>query len=423
MRSKIVGSRLFAAGVLAVLFGVGCKEKPPAEDEGAAAQDEVAMAFVYVGCNRVGWSEKTDPATGKPAPLPPSTANKPQLMQTFKDVANELAHKPEYLFLCGDIVRNEQPGFKTLEEQLDLWQADWASGALAGSKSTMLVPFPGNHEVLKSVEYADGMYYEVPSPAAYGTWVNWLNKNKHFPQKGNGPAAGGGDLLIGDNSQQSYSFDAPTADGKHAHFVVLNTDSHSSFKCDDPMCYQPPQQDVQFKGATIEGTMTQGMPGWIAADWAVKDIAAAAADENTDVIFVLGHKPLLNREEKSDQASTGRDTIFNCDEGKLGSRLFAALQSAQEAGKFGGYLCAHQHLWDAFQMPGAEGPKLWQVIAGNGGTKLNAGDQFGFTYVQIYKSGKVTATSYGRKVPESYYYAPTSVAATPGKVILLREGK
>ena len=373
----------------------------------------------------VGWSEKNDPATGKPVPLPPSTANRAQLMQTFKDVADELAPKPAYLFLCGDIVRNEQPGINTLEEQLDLWQADWSKGALAGSKTTTLVPFPGNHEVLKAVEYADDLYYEVPNPGAYSTWVNWLNKNKHFPPNGNGPAAGGGDQLIGDNSQHSYSFDAPTADGMHAHFVVLNTDSHSAFECDDPKCYQPPQQDVQFKGKTIEGTMSQGVPGWIAADWAIKDIAAAVADEKTDVIFVLGHKPLLNRNENSDQPSTGRDTIFNCGESKLGSQLFAALQSAQEAGKFGGYLCAHQHLWDAFQMPGAEadGPQLWQVIAGNGGTDLNAGDQFGFTYVRVYMSGKITATSYGRKAPESYYYAPTDVTATPGKVILLRAGR
>ena len=405
-------------GAAAMLLGSGCKEVKPIgngdPNDPNPTGDDVAMAFVYVGCNRVGWSEEKD-AAGNPVPLPPSTANKPQLLQTFKDVANELAPKPAYLFLCGDIVRNEQPGFKTLREQLDLWQGVWEGGALAGSKTTTLVPFPGNHEVLKSVEYADGMYYEAPSPAAYPTWLDWLNKNNHFPEQGNGPGAGGGDLLIGDNRQQSYSFDAPTADGKHAHFVVLNTDSHSGFKCDDPNCYQPPQTDVQFKGATIEGTMSQAVPGWIAADWATKDIAAAVADDKTDVIFVLGHKPLLNSGERSDQASTGRDTIFNCGESKLGSKLFAALQAAQKAGKFGGYLCAHQHLWDAFQMEGATAgePKLWQVIAGNGGTKLNAGDQFGFTYVQIFKNGKVTATSYGRKVPASYYYAPSPLS--PGR--------
>lgn len=407
---------------LAALSGTGCeKDLPPQADTATPTRDEVVLAFAFVGCNRVGWSEKTDPATGKPVPLPPSTANKAQLMQTFQDVAAELAPQPAYLFLCGDIVRNEQPGFKTLEEQLDLWQADWENSALAGSPSTTLVPFPGNHEVLKSVEYSDGLYYEVPSPPAYETWRAWLAKNQHFPEVGNGPAEGGRDLLVGDNSQQSYSFDAPTADGKHAHFIVLNTDSHSTFKCDDPKCYQPPQRDVKFKGETIEGTMSQKVPGWIAADWAVRDIAAAVADEKTDVIFVLGHKPLLNRDERPDQPSTGRDTIFNCRERMLGKRLFNALQSAQEAGKFGGYLCAHQHLWDAFKMPGVEGPELWQVIAGNGGTDLNAGDRFGFTYVQVHQSGKITATSYGRKVPESYYYAPTDAAATPGQVILLRE--
>lgn len=390
---------------------------------GTARADDVALTFAFVGCNRVGWSEKTDPATGQKAPFSPSTANAPQLLQTFKDVANKLSPAPAYLFLCGDIVRNEQPGGSTLADQLDAWQKLYKTGALAGSEVTTVVPFPGNHEVLKSVEYERGDYYEVPSPAAYGTWLDWLNDNGHFPETGNGPQGSGADLLIGDNSKQSYSFNAPTSDGKHAHFVVLNTDSHSSFKCDDPSCYQPPQNDVYFKGQKVEGTMTQAVPGWIPINWAIKDIEAAAANPKTDVIFVLGHKPMLNREETPATLSTGRDTIFNNGKKRLTQKLFAAMQAAEEAGKFGGYLCAHQHLWDAFQMKASEGPALWQVIAGNGGTKLNAGNHFGFTHVQIFEDGKVTATSYRREVPSTYYYAPTDTPAAPvGTPVVLRSG-
>lgn len=427
MKRQLTGTMAALLVLMALLSGCQKVDKSveKAEPEGTldAGADPVALAFVFVGCNRVGWAEETDQATGKKVILPPSTANEPQLLQTFSDVAKVLNPAPAYLFLCGDIVRNEQPGGLTLKDQLDLWQGVWKGGALANSKVTTLVPFPGNHEVLKSVEFDDKQFYEVPNAAAYSTWLAWLDKNGHFPTTGNGPAAGGSDLLIGDNSKQSYSFDAPIADGRQAHFVVLNTDSHSQFACDDPACYQPPQKNVEFKGVTIAGTMTQSVPGWIALDWAVKDIGAAVANTATDVIFVLGHKPLYNEGQASDAPSTGRGTVFNCGEKKLASGLLAAMTNAGKAGKFGGYLCAHQHLFNAFKIGGESGPKLWQVIAGNGGTKLDNGDEFGFTYVQIYKSGKVTATGYGRKVPSSYYYAPSEEVAKPGSAIVLRDAR
>ncbi len=409
--------------VALALVGSGCVCSDARQPSPAQDGDEVALSFVYVGCNRVGWSEKVDPATGAKAPLPVSTANAAQLLQTFRDVASDLDPDPAYLFLCGDIVRNEQPGGSTLEQQLAHWQALWRGGALAGSRSTTLVPFPGNHEVLKSVEYARDTYYEVPNPTAYATWLSWLDAHGHFPESGNGPPAGGPGLLVGDNSRLSYSFSVTMASGKKSHFVVLNTDSHSSFACDDPGCYQPPQRDVKFKGKTIEGTMSQAVPGWIALDWASKDIALAVADPSVDAIFVLGHKPLLDRGQRPQDPSTGRDTVFNCGDRKLAAALFAVLQSARTAGKFGGYLCAHQHRWDAFEMQGATPPALWQVIAGNGGTELDAGDAFGFTCVQVWSSGKITATPYERKVPDTYYYAPTDVAARPGTTRILRDGR
>ena len=115
--------------------------------------------------------------------------------------------------------------------------------------------------------------------------------------------------------------------------------------------------------------------------------------------------------------------MFNCGERKLAGSLFAALQAARTAGKFGGYLCAHQHRWDAFEMAGSHTPDLWQVIAGNGGTELDAGDAFGFTHEEVWSNGKITATPYGRKVPDTYYYAPTDVAARPGATLILRDGR
>ena len=99
------------------LAGAGCVCGEDRQPGAAQDGDEVALSFVYVGCNRVGWSERVDPATGAKAPLPVSTANAAQLLQTFHDVVNELAPEPTYLFLCGDIVRNEQPGGSTLRQQ------------------------------------------------------------------------------------------------------------------------------------------------------------------------------------------------------------------------------------------------------------------------------------------------------------------
>lgn len=385
-------------------------------DNDAGSSDQTTFSFVFVGCNRVGWKAKDGLA------LPESTANEPQLLQTFSDVASKFTPTPAYLFLCGDIVRNEQPGTKTLSEQLALWQGVWKVGALAGSSATQVVPFTGNHEVLVSVQYGDEKFYEVPNASAYADFSEWLSDTGHYPTaaQANGPKDAAGDLLVGDHSQLTFSFDAPLPGGKKVHFVVACTDSHSSYKSDDASCYQPPQKDVTFNGKTIQGTMSQAVPGWVPLTWLKKDIDAAVADPSVDLIFVLGHKPIFNQDTTTGTPSTGRDTIFNCGSDLLADGLFATFQSAQEAGKFGGYLCAHQHLWGAMQIDGGKGPGIWQIVAGNGGTKLQAGDQFGFTYVQVHSSGRVTATGYGRPVP-SPYYGPDNTPAEPvGEPITLR---
>ena len=65
--------------------------------------------------------------------------------------------------------------------------------------------------------------------------------------------------------------------------------------------------------------------------------------------------------------------------------------------------------------------KTWQVIAGNGGTALDAavdtsilgtGKYFGFTLVQVLNSGRVIMKSYGREVPAAGYTAPVTGQTT-----------
>ena len=372
------------------------------------AADPVTLSFVFVGCNRVGWGEKDG------VPLPPSTANTPQLLQTFKDIKaleSDRGHAPEYLFFVGDLVRNETSA-KTLKHQLGLWQSLWDGGALAGSKTT-LVPLTGNHEVLDSIEYADGDYYEVPDSGSNGAWIGWLNSNSHPPQPGNGPTptSDPGDLLRGDNSQLTYSFDAQTADGKSVHFVLLDTDTDSTYSTSDSSCYQPPTQAVVYNGHTVPGTMSLAVPGWIALDWIQQDLAAAS---DSDLTFAFGHKPLVYPSDATpNDPSTGRNSIFNCGNKMLAQGLYTSFTNNDG---FVAYLVAHKHLWDAFQVDGA----LWQVIAGDGGSKLEQGTSFGFTLVEVHQSGQVIATPYVRPVPTPYYGSAGVGPAQPGTAITLR---
>lgn len=372
-----------------------------------AAADPVTMSFVFVGCNRVGWGAKDG------VPLPPSTANTPQLLQTFEDIKTletTRGRAPEYLFLVGDLVRNETSA-RTLKSQLALWQGLWDNGALAGSKTT-LVPVTGNHEVLDSVEYADGSFYEVPNSASNGAWVGWINANNHPPQPGNGPTPTNspGDLLKGDNSQLTYSFDAKTSAGKTVHFVVMNTDTDSSYGTTDTSCYQPTTTPVTYNGHPVAGTTSQAVPGWIALDWIQQDLAAA----NADLTFAFGHKPLVypSTAQPSDP-STGRDTLFNCADQMLAQDLYTSFKGSES---FVAYLVAHKHLWDAFEING----DLWQIVAGDAGSNLEQGDQFGFTLIEIHQSGKVVATPYVRPVPTPYYSPNGVVPATAGTSFTIR---
>ena len=86
------------------------------------------------------------------------------------------------------------------------------------------------------------------------------------------------------------------------------------------------------------------------------------------------------------------------------------------------YLVAHAHIWHA-GIPVSPISMLQhtvQIIAGNGGTKLDDGwrltgadPYFGFTVVQVRKNGTVDISSYGRDFDPTNYLAPSPLALFP----------
>ena len=396
--------RRFSLTLLAVVaLMLGACSAPP-DAPAPPPEDAVDFSFVFFGCNRVGFS---------PHVPSPSTANVAQLRQTLEDITNltetaGLPKPPRYLFFLGDLVRNEaDDDGQTLTAQLAAWQTLWEGLALAGT-ATELVPVPGNHEVLASIEDppGSGEYpFEVPNPPTYDIWLDWLEKNGYDGFAGNGPtpATDPSDHLARDSSRMTYSFSTPLASGKNAHFVLVNTDTLSTAAPTDASCLQSSK------------VASDPVPGFIPASWIESDVAAAQADEGTELVFAFGHKPIQAAGGSSD--TVGRDNILNCSEYPLADRFQAALEGHD---KVVAYLTAHAHLWEYADL-GAGERTVPQIIAGDGGSPLSGGDQFGFTLVTVYRSGKVTATGYGRTAPTPYDNPESGGPATPQSTHVLRE--
>ena len=176
----------------------------------------------------------------------------------------------------------------------------------------------------------------------------------------NGPGPGGPDELTTDQSRLTYSFDY-----RGTHFLMLNTD--------------PVDRDWRVPTRWIEG-----------------DLLAAQAN-GANHIFAIGHKPAfpwpqVPRDGLSRYPKV-RDDFWNSMDVSGAEAMFAA----------------HNHLW--FKQQPYEGSP-WQIIAGNGGSKLESGvtgedAYFGFTLVTVYRNGQVLARSIGRDVPKEGYMAPS----------------
>lgn len=356
----------------------------PAPANSADPKDpKLKLSFVFMGCNRVDhkdWDPKANP----------SSANLPQLKQSFADIA-ALDPAPALFFFTGDLVMNlaEDKG-DTLKGQLAAWTDVYTKHGPAKGKTT-LVPLPGNHEMLMEIKLdkkdKDGKHIkeEVPNKHSDSVWLDWLKTSKFdtYAKVANGPKPdkANEDKLVNDQSQLTYSFDAGDI-----HFVVINTDTISS---------------------AVDKETKYPFAGWVPYNWIKKDVEAAQANPKISAIFLLGHKPIMDNPKKEE------DSILNAGKHMLGD----ALQQLFKANaKVRAYLCAHEHVWDRSPLPLA--PKVPQVVAGNAGSPLNAswapkgGVYYGFTEIRVYDNGKVDLVNHKRPLPpgKQKYFEGTPIA-------------
>jgi hypothetical protein len=308
--------------------------------------DSVQFSFVFMGCNRVDYSDSANANTNA------STANVPELQRTFNEVS-ALNPKPDFFFFLGDLVLGLDKSQPILEKQLAAWAQQYKDNnfsKIAGSGIKMIA-IPGNHEMLYMDESTS---QEVPWQASLSSWMKIMS-----PFMPDGPVnrVGGSDSL---DNLQTYSFTY-----KNTHFIMMNTDT-----------YNPALKIGQAPAA------------WIAAD-----IAKARSNPKVEHIFLMGHKPSY-----VDAPMTAYDD-------RLDTSITATIWPAMENNHAEAMLSAHSHQYYRTQ-PNAG--KSYQVIAGNGGSPyvrhIDKDHQFfGYSVIYIMKNGKVIVRSMGRSVPAKSY--------------------
>jgi hypothetical protein len=227
----------------------------------------------------------------------------------------------------------------------------------AAAAGIELVAVPGNHETENVAK--------VATAPAERVWLR--DMAAVIARGGNGPGAGV-DGYTTDQSKLTYSFDF-----KDAHFVTVSTDG-------------------------------VGKDWHTPTTWVASDLAAARA-RGVKHIFVFGHKPAYAYPTVPTDGLVFDSTSRNL--------FWTALATNQAEAMFS----AHNHVYFRSQPTG----HTWQIIAGNGGTALDAGldpnipttgSYFGFTLVQVLNSGRVVLKSYGRDVPAAGYTAAVTGATT-----------
>lgn len=358
---------LAAASLSALTFGCG------------GDGDPVDKTFVVMGDLQIG---------AKNVQVYPSSTNIPQLTQNVADIA-AMAYRPDYSFILGDLVMAEVMGDQglTLQKQLDAWIT--AFRGIPGGAGIKLMPLPGNHEM----DYADmsiAQPDETPSPASYAVWNQWIATNQLFPFAANGPKPEGAnpDKLVQDESRYTFSFDWGAV-----HFMAINTDTLST-----------------------ETNPVNGLAynGWIPINWIAADLAAAQANPAISTILLLGHRPI--EAPAFVPPPLYGHTILALNEHQLASQLAALLQQTP---KVKAYFCSHVHAVSVARLTAA--PRVWQVVAGNGGAPLETYwtptvDQFfGFSQVRLHRSGRLSVANYGRPVPlaPQAFYEGTPTAPPP----------
>lgn len=288
-----------------------------------------------------------------------STANIEQLTRDFADIT-ALPQKPAMLLFMGDLTLGYTNDTTQLAKELDAWKALYSNSSFAHS-GIELVAIPGNHET----QGANKLAYA----AAERTWLREMAP--YITRGGNGPQAGGADNLQTDQSKLTYSFNY-----KDTHIVTLNT---------DPV----------------------GADWHVPTHWIASDLAAART-AGAKHILVFGHKPAFSYPTIPTDG-LGEDTAAR-------NVFWSSMNTNHAEAMFS----AHNHVYFRSQPTGAG---AWQVIAGNGGSKLEAtidpsiptsGSYYGFTVVSVLNNGHVIVKSYGRDIPTAGY--TQSAAGSPTTV-------
>jgi hypothetical protein len=285
-----------------------------------------------------------------------STANIVQFNRSMTDIA-ALSPKPDYVFFAGDMVLGYTADSNKLASELNGWEALYATTPVAAA-GIKLVAIPGNHETQNDKKLAN-----------VAAENRWLAAMAPYIAGSNGPKPGTSDSLQTDQSRLTYSFDFKTA-----HFILIDTD--------------PTGRDWRVPSA------------WITAD-------AAAANSAGKKVFAIGHKPAY----PYNYATGGTDGLNTYPANR--DQFWSGIENNHAVAMF----CAHNHVYRRLR----PNSKTWMVISGNGGSPLEtdvaASEHFyGFTLVQVMKSGAIIEKSYGRDIPAAGYSAACPASTYPTTV-------
>ena len=305
-------------------------------------------SFVTVGCNRVDYLDTAATSNDAIYSTGASTANVYQLKRLFTEIS-QLSPLPKFLIMTGDIVMGYKtpstPDTTELAKQLTAWKAIYESHPLSTMGITLIV-VPGNHETQDKAAGKKSFF------AAEQIFTRVMAP---YILGSNGPGIGGADGLTTDQSKLTYSFNYGGD-----HYIMMNTD--------------PVGKDNQ-----------------VPYKWLAGDIQYARANSARH-IFVFGHKPAysspLTPAGGLDAASTlpQRDSLWKYLEDNNCEAMFSA----------------HEHLWDTIH---PHTGKTWQVIAGNGGSRVEPAwaattgpgrQYYGYTLVNLYTDRKVNVMGLGR---------------------------
>lgn len=324
----------------------------------------LSTAAVAYACSSDSTGPKTDPngvaysfvvvgCNRVAAPESVGVVSTANLAELNRDFADiaALSPKPKFLFFAGDLVFGYTNDSTALDRELKGWIALYQASPLANS-GVELVTIPGNHET-------DNLS-KIAYPAGERVWLR--DMAPYISRGGDGPGAGGADGLQTDQSKLSYSFDY-----NDSHFLTLDSD--------------PVGKDWHVPNA------------WVASD------LAAARTRGAKHIFVIAHKPAYP------YPTTPTDGLV------MDQPARDAFWASLEANHVEAMFSAHNHVYYRSQPTG----HTWMVIAGNGGTPIDAsvdpnipgtGKYFGFTLVTVTNSGRIFSKSLGRDIPAAGYAAP-----------------